>query len=156
SEYIGHFADHSGNAIPVFRPHEIGLARVRKSQALPTSQGRFLWESSFEADGDPLDLDLPHRTPWAELITRVSFFLHRSQTSVRVQRVAPRAVANVRRRGVDEAIIDVRFISSEGNPAAMGFEITADGFSVDIALPDAAGLATRALPPGLRAIARTV
>jgi hypothetical protein len=155
SEYIGDFVGHSGNSIPVFRPHEIELARVTKSQALPTSQGRFLWESSFEPNGEPLDLDLPHRTPWSELITRVSFWLHRRQTSVLVRRFAPRAVANVRRRGVDEAIVDVHFLNSEGNPAAVGFEINVDGFSADIALPDAAALATRPLPPGLRAFSRT-
>ncbi len=158
AEYVGHFESsiaHPGHPIPVFRPHEIELARVTKSQALPTSQGRFLWESTFEPNGESLDLDLPHRTPWSDLVPRVSFWLHRRQTSVLVRRFAPRAVANVRRKGMDEAIVDVRLVDGEGNPAAVGFEINVDGFSVDIALPDAAALAARPLPSGIRAACRT-
>lgn len=158
NEYVGHFEStvaQPGHAIPVFRPHEIELTRVTKSQALPSSQGRFLWESGFEPYGESLDLDMPRRAAWSELITRVSFWLHRRQTSISVRRFAPRAVANIRRRGMDESIVDIRLVDAQGDPAAVGFEIDVDGMSVDVALPDPTVLAARPLPRSLRATLRT-
>lgn len=158
NEYVGHFRSvlaQPGEALPVFRPLEIELERVTKMQALPTSQGRFLWESGFEPCGAPLEIDIPERSAWSHLVSRVSFWLHRRQTKVLVRRFAPRAVANVRRLGQDEATVDVRLVNGKGEPAAVGFEIDVDGCCVELQLPPATVLAKRVLPPELNAATRT-
>lgn len=158
NEYVGHFRSvlaQPGKALPVFRPLEIELQQVTRMQALPTSQGRFLWESGFEPCGTPLEIDIPEQSAWSHLISRVSFWLHRRQTNVLVRRFAPKAVANVRRLGQDEAIVDVRLVDGRGEPAAVGFEIAVDGCCVELQLPPVTDLAKRVLPPGLTAATRT-
>ena len=158
NEYVGHFVStlaQPSRAIPVFRPLEIELARVTKSQALPTSQSRFCWESELESKGESLDLDMPDRASWSTLIARVSFWLHQRQTNVSVRRFASNAVANIRRRGIDEAIVDVRLVDDQNQTAAVGFEIAVDGLCVDVVLPDVAALSARSLPSGLQAVLRT-
>ena len=157
-EYVGHFRvgdERTSVALPVFRPLEIELARVTENEALPTSNARFMWVSQFTSRGEPVELKLPRRTAWSDLEPAVKFWLHKQNASVAVCRFTQHAIANVRRRGSDEAIVDVRLVDREGRPAAVGFEIDVDGLALDLDLRDVLDGATNSMPDGLRVAVRT-
>ena len=137
----------------VFRPWTIRLDRAARSQALPSSNARLLWQSDIEANGDALGVPVPLRSQWRRYVTAVDFHLHRFRSSVSVRRFARTVHANVRTLQ-DDFPVTVHFTSEDGHPAAVGFELEVDGFRVDIAMPPVGDLTEAGLPPEQRAGAR--
>lgn len=157
NEYIGKFKSTSffpGQKIPVYRPWVIKLSEVPK-EVSPSSRADFKWESDFEAIGSPTILELPKNSGWTDLLTSISFYLHRQSSNVSVRRFASRATANIRRLKADDIVIDVNLTDDNGNPAAVGFEVDADGIAIDIKLPSASELNERELPSHLTSSTRT-
>ena len=138
-EFVGSFVGqlNDGNDATeylVFRPWTIRLAKVARTEALPSSNSRLNWRTDIVASGDPLKVPISPRSRWRKLISNVEFYLHRFRANASVRRFAPSAFANVRTLD-DEHSVSVNFRSDDGRPAAIGFEIEVDGFRLDLSLP---------------------
>jgi len=157
-EYVGTFTgtlnDRAGGPpLLVFRPWTVRLERVARTEALPSSNARLLWQSDIVANGDPLSIPVPTRSEWRHHVRAIDFHLHRFRASVSVRRFAGTVQANVRTLQ-DDFPVTLHFTSNDDRPAALGFELEVDGFRLDLALPDAAALAGANLPPDVLAACR--
>jgi hypothetical protein len=157
-EFVGTFTgrlnDPAGDGpLLVFRPWTIRLDRAARSQALPSSNARLLWQSDIEANGDPLGVPVPLRSQWRRHVTAIDFHLHRFRSSVSVRRFARTVHANIRTLQ-DDFPVTLHFTSDDERPAAIGFELEVDGFRVDVELPAINDLTDTILSPEQRASAR--
>jgi hypothetical protein len=157
-EFVGTFTGRLNTALDdgpllVFRPWTIQLERTARSQALPSSNARLLWQSDIEANGDAVGVPVPMRSRWHGHVASVDFHLHRFGASVSVRRFARTVHANVRTLQDDFSVI-LHFTSDDSRPAAVGFELEVDGFRVDVALPSTDALVEAVLPPEQRSAAR--
>lgn len=157
-EFIGSFTPRCNdpydcNSRLVFRPWTVALAQARKSDALPSSNARFNWDSEFTAHGEPLIVPPPLRSRWTDNIGASAFHVHRFRGGVTVRRFAGSADANIRRVEADYPI-RVEFVTAAGEAAALGFEMEVDGMRLDVNLPPAEQLASLELAPELAASAR--
>jgi hypothetical protein len=158
-EFVGMFRstcnDHlDDDAVMVFRPWTIRVAKVTRAQALPSSNARLAWRTDIVANGNPLKVAAPPRSQWRAYLQGIDFYLHRFRSSVSVRRFAPVANANVRTLQ-DDFSVSIHFRSETDQPAAVGFEIEVDGFRMDLILPPAETLAAKDLPPVLSNACRT-
>lgn len=154
-EFVGIFTGSlndqpTGTPYLVFRPWTMRLERVARSQALPSSNARLLWQSDIVANGDPLSIPVPARSEWRRHVRAIDFHLHRFRGSVSVRRFAPTAQANVRTLQ-DDFPVNLHFASDDDRPAALGFELEVDGFRLDLDLPASETLLAASLPPDLLA-----
>ena len=152
NEYLGEFEglDQDGvrQRYPVFRPWAIELTIPDTKKVLPTSNAMPRWMSAWTPHGVALSVDVPRKSAWYECVAAVRFHLHRFRGSVAVQRFTHQVDATIRQHSGDR-LVDVMFTDSQERPAAVGFEIEADGFYVDVRLPPARHLAQSALPAAL-------
>lgn len=153
-EFIGTFRgscnDDDTESFLVFRPWVVRLEKVASKDALPSSNARLSWHTDIEPNGEALTVGIPPRSQWRTYIKTACFYLHRYRASVSVRRFAPTAHANVRTLK-DDFPVTLHFISDEGLPAAVGFELEVDGFYLDFDLPTASELTGIDLPPTLAA-----
>jgi hypothetical protein len=157
-EFVGTFTGRfnepcDGQPLLVFRPWTVRVAKVARSEALPSSNARLGWLTDIIANGDPLNVSIPPRSVWRGHVEAIDFHLHRFRSSVSVRRFAPSAHANVRTL-TDDFPVTLHFKSDDDRPAAVGFELEVDGFRIDLALPDPSTLAAGGLPPSLLAASR--
>ena len=141
------------NTYQVVRPLEIALtqppARIRDaSQATPR------WRSQFIVPTDATPAPVPEHSRWAGLVTDVRFAVHVSGSPVEVRRMTPGGEGElllpngVTQRTRTDYTID-------GQPAALGFALTVDGLTIDIAPLDHSDPAVgqHLLTPGWRTLA---
>jgi hypothetical protein len=157
-EFVGTFAGSlndrvSDGPLLVFRPWSMRLERAARTEALPSSNARLLWQTDIVANGDAISVPVPIRSKWLQHVRAIDFHLHRFRASVSVRRFASTAQANVRTLQ-DDFPVTVRFTSDDGRPAAVGFELEVDGFRLDLALPDAETLAGSSLPRDILATSK--
>lgn len=157
-EFVGVFSgslnDHVGGPpLLVFRPWTVRLERATRTEALPSSNARLLWQSDIVANGDALGVPVPTRSEWRHYVRAIDFHLHRFRSSVSVRRFAGIAQANIRTLQ-DDFPVTLAFTSDDDRPAAVGFELEVDGFRLDLALPHAEMLSGDRLPPDVLAASR--
>lgn len=157
-EFVGSFTGSlndrvGGTPLLVFRPWTVRLERAARTEALPSSNARLLWQSDIVANGDALEVPVPTRSEWRHHVRSIEFHLHRFRSSVSVRRFAGTAVANIRTLQ-DDFPVTLTFTSDDGQPAAVGFELEVDGVRLDLAMPDAEALAGNGLPPDILAASR--
>lgn len=157
-EFIGRFTPrcnepHDANSRLVFRPWTVALQQARRSDALPSSNARFNWDSEFTAHGEPLVVPPPPRSRWSSWIGAAAFHVHRFRGAVTVRRFASSADANIRRMDADYPV-RIEFKTAENESAALGFAMEVDGMYLDLCLPGPEDLASVNLPPDLAASAR--
>ena len=150
-EFTGRFND-AGDPEPllVFRPWTVRLAKVARTEALPSSNARLAWQTDIVANGDPLSVPVTPRSPWRPFVASVDFYLHRFRASAGVRRFAPSSSAIVRTLR-DEFAVELRFRSDDDRPAAIGFELEVDGLSLNLTLPPGDQLGADLLTPTLLA-----
>lgn len=147
--FRGRFNDQAdGQPLLVFRPWTVRLAKVARTEALPSSNARLAWRTDIVANGEPLSVSIPPRSAWREYVQGIDFHLHRFRSSVSVRRFAATAHANVRTLR-DDFLVTVHFKSDDDRPAAVGFELEVDGLRIDLTLPDGGTLGTEELPSSL-------
>ncbi|WP_199555738.1 phospholipase D-like domain-containing protein DpdK [Sandaracinobacteroides hominis] len=149
-EFVGTFTGSLNERVDsapllVFRPWTVRLERAARTEALPSSNARLLWQSDIVANGDALGVPVPTRSEWQHHVRAIDFHLHRFRSSVSVRRFAGTAQANVRILQ-DDFAVTLQFMSDDDRPAAVGFELEVDGFRLDLALPNAETLAGNTLP----------
>ena len=157
-EFVGSFAGTlndrvGGPTLLVFRPWTVRLERAARTEALPSSNARLLWQSDIVANGDPLSVLVPTRSEWRHHVRAIDFHLHRFRSSVSVRRFAATAQANVRTLQ-DDFPVTLHFDSDDNRPAAVGFELEVDGFRLDLALPNVEAFAGNMLPPQILATSK--
>lgn len=157
-EFVGSFTGSlndqvGGPSLLVFRPWTVRLERVARTEALPSSNARLVWQSDILANGDALGVPIPTRSEWRHHVRAINFHLHRFRSSVSVRRFAGTAQANVRTLQ-DDFPVTLTFTSDDDRPAAVGFELEVDGFRLDIALPHADMLDSDRLPPDILAASK--
>lgn len=157
-EFVGIFTgslnDHVGGPpLLVFRPWTVRLERAARTEALPSSNARLVWQSDIVANGDALGVPVPTRSEWRQHVRAVDFHLHRFRSSVSVRRFAGIAQANIRTLQ-DDFPVTLNFTSDDDRPAAVGFELEVDGFRLDLALPQAEMLNGDRMPPDVLAASK--
>ena len=157
-EFVGSFTGTlndrvGGPSLLVFRPWTLRLERAARTEALPSSNARLLWQSDIVANGDALSVPVPTRSEWRRHVKAIDFHLHRFRSSVSVRRFAATAQANVRTLQ-DDFPVSLHFVSDDGRAAAVGFELDVDGFRLDLALPEAVELSGDTLPPDVLATSK--
>lgn len=157
-EFVGNFTGSlndqvGGPPLLVFRPWTVRLERVSRTEALPSSNARLVWQSDIVPNGDALGVPVPTRSEWRHHVRAIDFHLHRFRSSVSVRRFAGTAQANVRTLQ-DDFPVTLTFTSDDDRPAAVGFELEVDGFRLDIALPYADMLDRDRLPPDILAASK--
>lgn len=157
-EFVGSFTgslnDHvDGVPLMVFRPWTVRLERAARTEALPSSNARLIWQSDIVANGDALGVPVPARSEWRQHVRGIDFHLHRFRSSVTVRRFAGTAQANIRTLQ-DDFPVTLTFTSDDNRPAAVGFELEVDGFRLDLALPHADMLSFDRLPPDVLAASK--
>ena len=152
--FVGSLNDHVGGPpLLVFRPWTVRLECAARTEALPSSNARLLWQSDIVANGDALGVPVPTRSEWRHHVRAIDFHLHRFRSSVSVRRFAGTAQANIRTLQ-DDFPVTLTFTSDDDRPAAVGFELEVDGFRVDLALPPAELLNSDRLPPDVLAASK--
>ncbi|MET3793445.1 protein DpdJ [Aquamicrobium terrae] len=157
-EFVGTFTGSlndrvGGTPLLVFRPRTVRLERAARTEALPSSNARLLWQSDIVANGDALGVPVPARSEWRHHVRAIDFHLHRFRSSINVRRFAATAQANIRTLQ-DDFPVTLTFTCDDDRPAAIGFELEVDGFRLDLALPDAETLAGSSLPPDVLATSK--
>lgn len=155
NELLGIFEGQNSNGkvcVPVYRPWTISLTQT-KPNVDPTSNAFPVWYSGFVPQGTPVIIGTPPRSPWFAYVTNVNFYLHHFRSSVAVRRFTPETNATIRQKN-SEKLIQVKYVDSIGEPAALGFEIEVDGFHVDFIIPSGAELIALKLPKELVASSR--
>lgn len=157
-EFVGSFTgslnDRVGGApLLVFRPRTMRLERAARTEALPSSNARLLWQSDIVSNGDALGVPVPTRSEWRHHVRAIDFHLHRFRSSISVRRFAGTAQANIRTLQ-DDFPVTLTLTSDDDRPAAVGFELEVDGFRLDLVLPDAEVLAVNGLPPDVLGAAK--
>lgn len=150
-EFVGSFVGSlndqvGGPPLLVFRPWTVRLERAARTEALPSSNARLVWQSDIVANGDALGVPIPTRSEWRHHVRAIDFHLHRFRSSVNVRRFAGTAQASIRTLE-DDFPVKLTFTSDDDRPAAVGFELEVDGFRLDLALPNAEMLNGNRLPP---------
>ncbi len=153
-EFTGRFND-CADAEPllVFRPWTVRLAKVTRTEALPSSNARLNWRTDIVANGDPLSVPVTPRSPWRPFVARPSI-----STCTAFGRApafgafAPSSSAIVRTLQ-DEFAVEIHFRSDDDRPAAIGFELEVDGLSLDLTLPPGDRLGAELLTPSCWQIA---
>jgi len=158
NEFVGEFCsrfDDEPDPQPllVYRPWTVRLTKADRTQVLPSSNGRLVWRTDIVAKGDPIRVPVPPRSSWREYVDGVDFYLHRFRASANVRRFAPSARANIRTLQ-DEFSVDVDFLSDDGRPAAIGFELEVDGLRLELRMPSTEEVNPNRLPPALLFSAR--
>jgi hypothetical protein len=154
-EFVGSFTgslnDHvDGPPLLVFRPWTLRVERAARTEALPSSNARLLWQSDIVANGDALSVPVTTRSDWRHHVRAIDFHLHRFRSSISVRRFAGTAQANIRTLQ-DDFPVRLTFTSDDNRPAAVGFELEVDGFRIDLILPQAEMLNGDRLAPDILA-----
>ncbi|MDB5470157.1 MAG: box helicase [Caulobacter sp.] len=139
ADLAGHWAMSSGSGVfrlPVFRPIEITTQQT-PATVLDTSQARLSWRTQIVARSEGLRLDLPRNDPWSGLVREVRFFTHQNQAPVVVRRFAISSDADIRYRNGTSVRKTFTFAWGETQQAAIGFDVVADAFCVQVNFPDA-------------------
>ncbi len=119
--------------LPVCRPLEIKTEQA-PATVLDTSHARLDWRTQIVARAAGLTLALPKGSPWAGLVSGVSFFTHQNLSPVEVRRFALASDADIKYR--DGRSIRKRFTFQDGEaPTAVGLSITVDALCLRLSFP---------------------
>ena len=151
SEYLGNLPIGFGVQARVFRPWAIRVEQLNNRQRIRhTSSSRWLWESSFEFEGNASVVELSNYASWRDFIANLEFYLHRLAGAVTVRRYAHKGVAtlnvNQETRRIDFKLVD----ESNDEPAAVGFAYESDGIRIPLTMPTAEHFNTLDLPVDIR------
>jgi hypothetical protein len=119
--------------IRVFRPRVMNVLPPPPN-VVDTSNARLEWRSQIIARVPGLSFDTPAGTGWAEIVQRVGFFTHQGGAPVQTRRMALGSQADLRFRGGNS--LSKRFaFEANGQPAALGFELTVDALCLSLSFP---------------------
>ncbi len=118
----------------VVRPHQVSVAQP-PPQVKDTSQSTPLWSTEVVVQAPGRELDVPERTPWADLVTAVVAYTHAQRSAVEVRRYMTGAEADLR-DGSGDGRTDISFVDRNGMKAALGFALDVDAMQIRLALPD--------------------
>ncbi|WP_186098801.1 protein DpdJ [Burkholderia gladioli] len=152
-EFVGEFTDTfndeaNDGPLLVFRPWIVRLAKVARTEVLPSSNSHLIWRTDIVGRGNPVRVPVAPRSAWRPFVSSIEFYLHRFRAGVAVRRFAPTAHATVRTLQ-DEFAVVLHFRSDDGRPAAIGFELEVDGFRLDLTLPPGDQITADRLSPKL-------
>jgi len=99
-----------------------------------SSYAEWNWKVSFRHDGEPVALDLPAGTPWAQIIAGFDVFTHRYRCAQTVWRYADRFV--VERQATDAPARTQHSVVIDGEPVNVGFVMDVDSVLLTIRLPE--------------------
>ena len=117
----------------VVRPHQVAVTQP-PAQVKDTSQSTPIWATEVVVQAPGRQLDVPQRTPWAELVTDVVGYMHAQRSAVEVRRYMTGAEADLRDRDGDSRS-NITFVDRNGTKAALGFALDVDAMQIRLALP---------------------
>ena len=125
--------------IVCYRPWTVSLKIATDAQVSSTSNGNHIWLNHFTAEKQPISMSTANDPRWGQAVVSFDFFLHAANSNVMVRRFTLEAHSTVKRSGANSEVFNVntKYIDSEGNPAAIGFEQEVDAIRVSVNLPNA-------------------
>lgn len=131
-----------GSDLLVLRPKQYRMDAA-PPEVLPTSNGRWDWNSLFLATESPMPIDPPQGGTWAAMVESLDAHLYSRRSPVRVQRYTANGRANVRvKRGSTTMEHEISYgLSYVGKAAALGLEQDVDGLRLVLRLPTPSALA---------------
>ena len=122
------------------------MQSVRDNEVRSTSNAWHQWRAQILPQGEPIVLFTDHDPRWGEFVESISFHMHGFQSPVTVRRFALEAKATVKAPlpSTTEFRVITRYIETDGEPAAVGFEQEVDAIRFALNLPSPAALAERA------------
>ena len=131
--------DGEAKDIVCYRPWTVTLNIATDAQVSSTSNGSHVWLKHFVAEKQPISLSTANDPQWGQAVVSFDFYLHAANSNVVVRRFTLEANSTVKRGGAnsEEFNVKTRYVDSEGNPAAIGFEQEVDAIRVAVNLPDA-------------------
>lgn len=142
--------------VRVIRPHVLSLSAPPR-EVIDQSQGHPDWGTEIIApEGGLSPADIPTPSSWAERVVSAGFATHAAGNPVRVRRMTTSALCETRYDNGSVSSTRVRY-EFEGEAAALGFQLTADGARFNLAPLDlsSAQIAQHLCSPGWRSLAFT-
>ena len=132
--------------VPCYRPRKIRMQSVRDSEVRPTSNGWQEWRTQILPTGEPVMLSTGHDPLWGQVMESVEFYMHGFHSPVTVRRFALEARSTVKAPMPSRTEFNVvtRYVQSDGDVAAVGFEQEVDAVRIALHLPGPAELTERA------------
>lgn len=144
------------DSVRVIRPHALRLS-APPQEVTDQSQGYQDWGTEIlPPEGGLSPVDIPDPSTWAGRVTSAGFATHAAGNPVRVRRMATGATCETRYENGQASSSRVRY-EFEGESAALGFQLTADGARFDLAPLDlgSADVTRHLSSPGWRSLAFT-
>ena len=120
-------ADHS---VRCFRPRTITALRPPQP-VLDSSFASPSWQVQVVPTDDGLIADLPSPSAWGELVTDMSFYLHRHGSGIEMRRFATESVAQMNFRDGRRVESVIQYVDDKKEMVAVGYKIDVDGVRVD-------------------------
>ncbi len=142
--------------LPVYRPWSIRLEKATRGNVRSTSKSFLSWASDVVGSGTPVSISPPIRTAWREVVRDLRLFLHQFDSGVSVRRFATGACAEIKRPRQEDQIVDVTFVTRNGEAAAVGYEFETDGLALDLKFNFDQELTSIAFEPSLERALRSI
>ena len=118
------------------RPWTMELRKVTDKEVNTTSNATLNWQVDLLPSSESTRLEMDSDARFRDLLVGGQFYLHQFRTPVTVRRFALTASARPRLPGQRSTLqVEVRFVESTGEQAAVGFEHEVDGFCTHVTLP---------------------
>lgn len=104
---------------------------------LSTSNAQLVWRSQLFPVDEGMDLELPHGSPWRDVIREIRCFTHNQRSGVCVRRFATESWVTLRFQRGQEREARVRLVGEPtGEPTCIGFTQEVDGITFRFRIPE--------------------
>lgn len=98
-----------------------------------SSYGRWLWNTAFAHEGEPLPLDVPAKSSWSQAIPVFAAYTHRYRSPLRVWRTS--SEVEVERNDPREPVRTNHGVTLDDEAVSVGFVLDVDAVVAQVALP---------------------
>lgn len=122
-----------GEVARVVQPRNLKVTTPPET-ASDSSYGRWLWQSAFRHEGEPVNLEMPTGSPWVPVVIDFQALTHRYRCANTVWRYALRFAVERNADGMP-AVTD-HAVTLDGESVAVGFTMDVDSLLLTVALPE--------------------
>ena len=136
--------------VPVFRPFQI--RPVRPEREIGDTSNAFLnWRTQICASDAGISLHVPDGSPWREILEALTCFRHTEHAPIQMRRFALGSNADIRVQRGEGHRVCFEFVDRT-QPAAIGYELSADALRIAVRIPEELRLRVLERPELERAI----
>ncbi len=121
------------DAVRLVQPRALRVT-APPAKASDSSYAEWNWSVAFRHEGEPVVLDMPAGTPWAQVISGFQAFTHRHRCAQTVWRYADGFA--VERNAAGDPPRTRHSITLDGDVVNVGFVVDVDGLALTVRLPE--------------------